>query len=53
MRSLPVPVALVVFTYLRCAATGDLQLTVGDSTDLSKATVGRVCAQVSNILAAK
>ncbi|KAH3843994.1 hypothetical protein DPMN_117535 [Dreissena polymorpha] len=53
MRSLPVPVALAVCTYLSYVACGDLQLTVGDSTGLSQATVSRVCAQVSDILAAK
>ncbi|KAH3775761.1 hypothetical protein DPMN_177167 [Dreissena polymorpha] len=53
MRSLSVPVALAVCTYLRYLASGDLQLTVGDSTGLSQATVSRVCAQVSDILAAK
>ncbi|KAH3790572.1 hypothetical protein DPMN_168776 [Dreissena polymorpha] len=39
MRSLPVPVALAVCTFLRYVASGDLQLTVGDSTGLSQATV--------------
>ena len=34
-------------------ASGDLQLTVGDSIGLSQATVSRVCAQISNTLAAK
>ncbi|KAH3697377.1 hypothetical protein DPMN_084876, partial [Dreissena polymorpha] len=67
-RSLPIPVALSVCTYLRYVASGDLQLTVAylryvasgdlqltvaDSTGLSQATVCRVCAQVSAILAAK
>ncbi|KAH3794556.1 hypothetical protein DPMN_148093 [Dreissena polymorpha] len=53
MRSLPVPVALAVCTFLRYVASGDLQLTVGDSTGLSQATVSRVCAQVSDILASR
>ncbi|KAH3810233.1 hypothetical protein DPMN_138623 [Dreissena polymorpha] len=52
-RSLSVPVALAVCTYLRYVASGDLQLTIGDSTGLSQATVSRVCAHVSDILAAK
>ncbi|XP_052225153.1 putative nuclease HARBI1 [Dreissena polymorpha] len=39
MRSLPVPVALAVCTFLRYVASGDLQLTVGDSTGLSQATL--------------
>ncbi|KAH3818987.1 hypothetical protein DPMN_120717 [Dreissena polymorpha] len=53
MRSLPVPVALAVCTYLRYVASGGLQLTVGDSTGLSQATDSHICAQVSDILAAK
>ncbi|KAH3796713.1 hypothetical protein DPMN_150282 [Dreissena polymorpha] len=53
MRSLPVPVALAVCTYLRYRASGGLQLTVGDSTGLSQATDSHVCAQVSDILSAK
>ncbi|KAH3777578.1 hypothetical protein DPMN_179026 [Dreissena polymorpha] len=53
MRSLLVPVAVAVCTFLRYLASGDLQLTVGDSTGLSQATVSRVCAQVSDILASR
>ncbi|KAH3888775.1 hypothetical protein DPMN_012815 [Dreissena polymorpha] len=51
--SLPVPVVLAVCIYLWYVASGDLQLTVGDNTGLSQATVSRVCAQISNSLAAK
>ncbi|KAH3825498.1 hypothetical protein DPMN_127375 [Dreissena polymorpha] len=53
MRSLPVPVSLAVCTYLRYMASGGLQLTFGDSTGLSQAMDSHVCAQVSDILAAK
>ncbi|KAH3782714.1 hypothetical protein DPMN_160633 [Dreissena polymorpha] len=52
-RSLPVPVALSVCTYLRYVPCGHLQLTMADSAGLSQATVCRVCAQVSALLAAK
>ncbi|KAH3771421.1 hypothetical protein DPMN_172738 [Dreissena polymorpha] len=50
MRGLPARVALAECTYCTLGTwpVYDLQLTEGDSTGLSKATISHACAQVSN-----
>jgi len=49
-RSFAVPIILAVLTYLRFAATGAIQLMVGDNLALSHPTISRLCKQVGEAI---
>ena len=49
-RSFAVPILLAVLTYLSFAATGAIQLMVGDTLALSQPTISRPCKQVGEVI---
>jgi len=49
-RSFAVPILLAVLTYLSFAATGAIQLIVGDTLALSQPTITRLCKQVGEVI---
>jgi len=49
-RSYAIPVLLAVLTYLRFAATGAIQLMVGDTLALSQPTISRLCKHVGEAI---